>query len=92
MSLSGILLGLINIAIVVAILLLIGAVILWFMSWMGMAVPANVQKGYIIVVALIGLYMLVALLLGMPSVRFLGFRGIADTAVAGLSSTATADL
>jgi len=92
MSLSGILLGLINIAIVVAILLLIGAVILWFMSWMGMAVPANVQKGYIIVVALIGLYMLVALLLGMPSVRFLGFRTITDTAVAGLSSIATADL
>jgi hypothetical protein len=72
MSLAGILLGLINIAIVIAILLLIGAIILWFMSWMGMAVPANVQKGYIAVVALIGLYMLVALLLGMPSVRIIG--------------------
>jgi hypothetical protein len=55
MSLSGILLGIINIAIVVAILLLIGAIILWFMSWMNMRVPANVQKGYMIVVALLGL-------------------------------------
>jgi len=71
MSLSGILLGLINIAIVIAILLLIGAIILWFMSWMSMAVPGNVQKGYIAVVALIGLYMLVALLLGMPTVRII---------------------
>jgi hypothetical protein len=75
MSLAGILLGLINIAIVIAILLLIGAIILWFLSWMGMAVPGNVQKGYLAVVALIGLYMLVALLLGIPSVRIIGAAG-----------------
>jgi hypothetical protein len=79
MSLAGILLGIINIAIVVAILLLIGAVILWFMSWMGLGVPANVQKGYIIVVALIGLYMLVALLLGIPTVRIIGHAGTAPS-------------
>jgi MFS superfamily sulfate permease-like transporter len=72
MSLSGILLGIINIAIVVAILLLIGAVILWFCSWMSLAVPANIQKIYIAIVALIGLYMLVALLLGIPTVRIIG--------------------
>jgi hypothetical protein len=82
MSLAGILLGIINIAIVVAILLLIGAVILWFMSWMGLAVPPTVQKGYIIVVALIGLYMLVALLLGIPSFRIIGFHGHALGAIA----------
>ena len=75
MNLPAILLGLINIAIVIAILLLIGAVILWFMSWMGMAVPPNVQKGYLVVVALIGLYLLVSLLLGIPSVRIIGFLG-----------------
>ena len=69
MSLSGLLLGVINIAIVIAILLLIGAIILWFCSWMSLAVPANVQKGYIAVVALIGLYMLVALLLGIPTIH-----------------------
>ena len=73
MSLSGIILGIINIAIVIAILLLIGAIILWFLSWMGMAVPGNVQKGYLAVVALIGLYMLVALLFGIPSVRIIGY-------------------
>ena len=78
MNLAGILLGIINIAIVIGILLLVGAIILWFMSWMGLAVPATVQKGYIIVVALIGLYMLVALLLGIPSFRVIGgFHGSA---------------
>jgi hypothetical protein len=73
MSLSGLVLGIINIAIVIAVLLLIGAIILWFLSlpWMGMSVPGNVQKGYLAVVALIGLYMLVALLFGIPSVRII---------------------
>ena len=74
MALGGMLLGLINVAIVVAILLLIGAVIMWFMSWMGMGVPANVQSFYIAIVALIGLYMLVALLLGLPSIRVIGYN------------------
>lgn len=69
MSLSGLVLGIINIAIVIAVLLLIGAIILWFMGWMGMAVPDMVRKGYLAVVALIGLYMLVALLFGIPSIR-----------------------
>ena len=76
MSLSGIILGVINIAIVIAVLLLIGAVILWFCSWMGLAVPANVQKIYIAVVALIGLYMLVALIFGIPSVKIIGAPGM----------------
>ena len=71
MSRTGILLGIINVAIVVAILLLIGAVILWFCNWMSMPVPANVQKGYIAVVALIGLYMIVALLVGIPTIRII---------------------
>lgn len=69
MTIQGFLLGLINIAIVVAIFMLIGAIILWACSWMTIAVPANVQRGYIAVVALIGLYMLVALLFGIPTIR-----------------------
>jgi hypothetical protein len=80
MSLSGIVLGVINIAIVIAVLLLVGAIILWFLSWMGMSVPANVQKGYLAVVALIGLYMLVALLFGIPSVRIIGHAALAAVA------------
>ena len=71
MSLSGLVLGIINVAIVIAILLLVGAIILWFCSWMGFPVPDMVKKGYIAVVALIGLYMLVALLFGIPSIRII---------------------
>lgn len=66
MSLTGALLGLINIAIYVAILVLIGLVIVWFASWLGFPIPAQIQKVYMIIVALIALYMIVALLLGLP--------------------------
>ena len=69
MTLAGILLGLINIAIVISILILIGYVILWVMGMLGWPVPANVQKIYVAIVALIALYMLVALLLGFPVVH-----------------------
>jgi len=71
MSLGGLILGLINIAIIVAVLLLVGAIILWFCSWLSFAVPDMVRKLYIAVVALVALYMLVALMFGIPSFRLI---------------------
>jgi hypothetical protein len=45
MSASGLVLGLVNIAIVVAIFLLVGALVVWFCSWIaGQRVPDMVQK------------------------------------------------
>lgn len=64
--LSAILLGLINIIIVVAILLLVGAIIQWILGIIGFPVPVIVVKLYCAVVALIALYMLVGLLFGLP--------------------------
>ena len=71
-SLSAVLLGLINIVIVVAILLLVGAIIQWVLGIIGFAVPVMVVKLYCAIVALIALYMIVALLLGLP----LPFRAV----------------
>lgn len=71
MSLSGLLLGIINIFIVVAILLLVGALIEWFLGWMGIAMSAMVRKLYIAIVALIALYMLIALAFGIPTLRII---------------------
>ena len=51
MSISGLLLGLINIAIVVAVLVLVGYIILWLMGMLGFPIPANVQKIYMVIVA-----------------------------------------
>lgn len=64
MSLSGLILGLINIAVVIAVLVLVGYIILWILGIIGFSVPDMVQKLYMVIVALIALYMIVALLLG----------------------------
>ncbi len=72
MSLGGVLLGIINIAIVVAVFVLIGLVILMFCNWAGFPIDARLQKVFMIIVALIALYMLVALLLGIPTLRVVG--------------------
>lgn len=67
LSLAVIVLGLINIAAVVVLLLLIG-VIIWFVfnRWIT-PLPAEVRKLYIAFVALVALYLLVAMLFGMPT-------------------------
>ena len=72
MSLSGILLGLINIAIVVVILVLVGAAINWILSLLGWPIPAIIQRLFLAVIALIALYMAVALLFGIPTIRLIG--------------------
>ena len=72
MSMTGLLLGVINIGIVVAILVLIGYIAMWILGALGFAVPANVQKIFMVIVALIALYMIVALLLGAPALRLIG--------------------
>ena len=74
-SLTALLLGLINVCIVVVVLLLFGAIIMWIASILGFAVPATVQKLYMVIVALVALYMLVALLLGLPVIKIVGAIG-----------------
>jgi hypothetical protein len=71
MALSGILLGLINIGIVIVILVLIGAITVWVLGMLEWPVPWNIQRLYLAVVALIALYMLVALLFGLPTVHII---------------------
>lgn len=66
MGLEGILLGFINIGIYVAILILIGLIIVWGLSYLGIAVPDQIKKVYIFIVVLIAIYMAVALLFGLP--------------------------
>ena len=78
MSLSGIVLGLIDIAIVLVILVLVGAIIKWVLGMLGWGPPTEVERLYLAVVALIALYMIVALLFGIPSIRFFHAAQSAD--------------
>lgn len=81
MAVGGILLGVINIFIVVAILVLIGALVVMVARWFQWPIDWNVQRLYLLVVALIALYMVVALLLGMPSFRLIGPERVGLTPV-----------
>jgi len=69
MSLTGLLLGVVNAAIVAAILVLVGAIIVMVAKWFTYSIDWNVQRLYLLVVMLIVLYMVVAMLLGLPTWR-----------------------
>jgi hypothetical protein len=71
MSLVGILLGLLDIAIAVLILVLIGALALWIFGMLGWPIPQQVQRIYLAIVAVIALAMLISLLLGVPRFQIL---------------------
>jgi predicted ABC-type exoprotein transport system permease subunit len=72
MAISGLVLGIINIAIVVVLLLLLGAVAVWLLQWIAhVTIPGQVQQLFLIFVALVALYMIAALIFGLPSISVL---------------------
>ncbi len=67
MSVGGLLIGVINIAIAVCLLVLIGYFILWVVEAIAsVSIPIQIQKLYLLLVALVAIAMLVALALGAP--------------------------
>jgi hypothetical protein len=66
MSVSSFVLGLINAAIVGVVLLLVGALVLWALTFLHISVPDMVQKLYVALVVLVVLYYVVAALFGLP--------------------------
>lgn len=70
--LSALILGVINIAIVAAVLVFVGLLIAWFASWFKIQIDERLQRVYLIIVFLVCLYMLTALLLGLPMPGLLG--------------------
>jgi hypothetical protein len=73
MSLSGVILGLINIALVVVILMLVGVVIKWGIKWLfSHDTDPMMDKLYVAAVGLIALYMVVAMIFGIPSIHVIG--------------------
>jgi hypothetical protein len=76
MSLAGLLLGIINVAIVVAMLVLLGAIIVMIAKWFQWPIDWDVQRLYLLVVVLIALYMIVALFLGLPTWRIISHAGM----------------
>lgn len=76
MSIGGLLLGVIDAVIVAAVMVLIGAIIVWAASIFEWPIPWNIQRIYLLIVLLIFIYAVIALLLGMPMVHILPYRGV----------------
>ena len=72
---SALILGVINIAIVVVVLIVVGLLIVWFAKMLDFGEPSpQLRKAYMALVGLIALYMLVALVFGLPTYSVLPFR------------------
>jgi Na+-translocating ferredoxin:NAD+ oxidoreductase RnfD subunit len=75
MSIGGLLLGIIDAVIVAAIMVLIGAIIVWVAQIFEWPIPWNIQRLYLLIVLLIFIYAVIALLFGMPMVHILRGTG-----------------
>lgn len=72
MSITGILIGVLNCVLLAAILVLLGAIVAWVASVFEWPIPWNIQRLYLAICLLVFLICVVTLLLGAPMVRFWG--------------------
>jgi hypothetical protein len=70
MSTAGILIGVLNCVLVAAILVLLGAIIVWVASIFQWPIPWNIQRIYLLIVLLVFIICVVSLLVGAPMVHF----------------------
>jgi hypothetical protein len=71
MSLAGILIGVLNCILLVAILVLLGAIVAWVASAFGWPIPWNIQRIYLLICLLVFIICVASLVLGSPMVHFL---------------------
>lgn len=72
MTLTGIVLGALNCILLVALLVLVGAIIAWIASIFEWPIPWNIQRLYLAICLLIFIICVVSMLLGSPMVRWIG--------------------
>jgi hypothetical protein len=70
MSIVGILVGLLNCVLVAAILVLIGAIIVWVASMFQWPIPWNIQRIFLLIVLLVFIICAISLMVGAPMVHF----------------------
>jgi hypothetical protein len=66
---SALVLGVINIALIVAILFFVGLLVAWFARMAGYPIPRELRMAYFLILLILVIYMVAALLLGLPSWR-----------------------
>jgi hypothetical protein len=56
--------GVLNAILVGAVLVLVGLIIVWILGYVGVTIPDNIQKVYLVIVAIVVIIAIVATLLG----------------------------
>jgi hypothetical protein len=69
MSIAGILIGVLNCVLVAAVLVLLGAIIVWVASIFQWPIPWNIQRIYLLIVLLVFIICVISLLVGAPMVH-----------------------
>ena len=72
MSIMAILIGVLNCALLAAILVLVGYIVVWIASIFQWPIPWNIQRIYLLIVLLIFIICIVTMIAGTPMVHFVG--------------------
>lgn len=92
MSIAALLIGVLNCILLVAVLVLLGAIVVWVAQMFEWPIPWNIQRIYLLICLLVFIICVASLLLGAPMVHFFGRAAITGPAVAALSTGTAADL
>lgn len=71
---AALLIGVLNCVLVAAVLVLLGAIVVWVASIFEWPIPWNIQRIYLLVVLVIFIICVVSMALGQPMVHFLPLR------------------
>ena len=74
MSVLGLLIGLLNCVLVAAVLVLVGAIIVWIAGLFSWPIPWNIQRIFLLIVLIIFVICALSDLFGYPMVHFLPVR------------------
>jgi hypothetical protein len=72
MAVTAILLGILNCVVLAAVLVLVGAIIVWVATIFEWPIPWNIQRIFLLIVLLMFIICVVSLLAGAPMVHFFG--------------------
>jgi hypothetical protein len=77
MSILGILIGILNCVLLVAVLVLVGAIIVWVAQIFEWPIPWNIQRIYLLICLLVFIICAITMIAGQPMVHFFGRLGTA---------------
>jgi hypothetical protein len=85
MTIASVLIGVLNCVLLVAILVLVGALVAWVASMFSWPIPWNIQRIYLLVVLIVFIICVVGLLLGSPTIHLIDINVVSSAFGSALS-------